>query len=153
MTKTRANERRITNRATNSVLKNNLGTSKTIDNEGPQVNLGATTQVGNPGLRYEPLPPVKEQLPAAAPTYWTMERYLSALGGIMALIGIVIFFIRMDSNVSDLKASATEEKDKIGKLDEKASKQTVAIEMVTGSVQRLESEVRRTQDYIQQRNR
>lgn len=151
MTRTRAPGQGIPNRPTSSVLRGDLGTSSTTDKEGPKVELG-TSRFGVAGLNYEPLPPVKER---HAPTegYWTMEKILAALGGVVVLITVVIFFNRMDSNISDVKADVKEEKDKIGKLDEKSNKQTVAIEMVTGSVQRLENEVRRTQDYIQEKKR
>lgn len=152
MTRTRAPRQGISNQPTNSVLRGDLGTSRTTDEEEPKVELG-TDRFGVAGLNYEPLPPVKERHAPAEPAYWTMEKGLAALGGVAVLITVVIFFNHMDSNISDVKADVREQKDKIGKLDEKSNKQTVAIEIVTGSVQRLENEVRRTQDYIQEKKR
>jgi hypothetical protein len=152
MTRTRAHEQRGSNRPANSVLKGNLGTSRTIDNEEPNLQSG-TGSLEIPELTYEPLPPVKERHAQTVTSYWTMEKILSVLGGVAILISIVIFFNHMDSNISDVKFDIREQKGKIEVLDGKANRQTVLIEMTNGSVQRLENEVRRTQDYIQQKKK
>ncbi|MGS0742008.1 hypothetical protein ACVBEF_09260 [Glaciimonas sp. GG7] len=144
----RTSAEKTPNQSPNSILKSNLGTSRTNNKEGPRAELG--THLGVHNLHYVPLPPMAERHHAA---YWTWEKVCTALGGVAILISIVIFFYHMDSNISDVKSDMREEKNKIGNLDEKSTKQTTSIEMVNGSVQRLESEVRRTQDYIQQQKK
>lgn len=152
MTRKKASGQHIPNRSTNSVLRRDLGTSATTDKEGPKVELG-TASFGIHGLNYEPIPPRVKALHAPTEQYWTFEKILAALGGIGLLIAVVLFFNHMDSNISDVKADVREGNDKMGKLEEKSNKQTAAIEIVTGSVQRLENEVLRTQDYIQEKKK
>lgn len=152
MTRKKASGQPIPNQATNSVLRRDLGTSATTNEEGPKVGSG-TTSFGINGLNYEPIPPRVKEPHAQIEPYWTFDRILAALGGIGLLIAVVLFFNHMDSNISDVKADVREGNDKMGKLEEKSNKQTAAIEIVTGSVQRLENEVLRTQDYIQEKKK
>lgn len=154
MTRSKAPGQGIPNRQTNpqALLRGNLGTSGTAEREGPKIEPG-TGGLRTDRLDYQPLPPVKERAVPTEPSYWTLEKVLAVLGGIAALIAVVSFFLHMDSNITDVKADVREGKDKIGKLDEKASRQTAAIELVSGAVQRLDNEVRRTQDYLHDKKR
>ncbi|MGZ3240521.1 MAG: hypothetical protein ACXWJK_09170 [Burkholderiaceae bacterium] len=155
MTRKNTPEQRISTRATrpsNSILKGNLNTTNTTFSEGPKVELG-TDNLSICGLKYEPLPPVKEPVPAKEVPYWTFEKGLAVFSGIAVIVTVVSFFIYLQRDVSDIKTDVKDTKDKLGRLDEKTNKQTGDIEQLTGSIQRLEGEVRRTQDYIQQKKR
>lgn len=130
-------------------LRGDLDTTGTI--EGPNPRSG-TTGIGIAGLEYEDIPPPNVQRDHP-PQNWTLEKIGSISGIATAAIIVIIFFYSMNSNVNDVKADVKESKGKIERLDEKANKQASVIENVANSVQRLEGEIRRTQDYVHDRRK
>ena len=139
---------RIPNRQTNAAIRNVMQTSGTIDRPNPR---SGTNGIGVDGFKYEDLPPPKSHDHTLQS--WSLERVGSYLGIAVVAISVIIFFYSMNSNIEIVKIDVKDGKDRIERLDEKVNKQTSAIESVTNSVQRLEGEIRRTQDYVQNRKK
>lgn len=148
MTVRRGSGPRIPNRQTTPSLRGDLGTSAT--SEGPN-RVSGTSNVGVEGLDYVDIPPPSAR--HATPSNWTAEKIGTYLAFALAALSVIFFFWHMDSNIDAIKSDVKEEKDKIDKLDEKSNRHTSSLENVTNSVQRLEGEIRRTQDYINNRKK
>lgn len=147
MTGTRGRGTRIPNGHVKTGLRGQLDTARTVSTEGPVIRTG-TSNIEVQSLRYEDLPPPKVQSEPAQEK-WSLEKFGAYLGIGIAILSIILFFYRMDSNVDAIKTEVKDSSVKLDKLNEKTNKQQSNIENLTSSVQRLESEIRRTQDYVQ----
>jgi len=153
MTRHRGHQPNIPSRQKMSLR--DIQTTRTTEEEegGGGRNLGSgTAPAGVKNLILEDLPPPKSRRARPEPQ-WTLEKFGSFLGIALAGITIILFFYRMNSNIDDIKTDLKEERDKIEKIDEKSNKQASSTENLANSIQRLEGEVSRTQDFIRDRKK
>lgn len=90
------------------------------------------------GLNYVPLPP-KAELPATS--YWTIEKVVtfgvSTIGVLSLIVTIVIFFINMGRDVSDIKSNVKDQGIALRQLSEKTDKNAFDIQTATDALRNL----------------
>lgn len=125
-------------------LSGNLGTSETKEHEKTDARTG---DIRLEGVGYKDVPPATPRQSLRFLGDW-WKIFLNLIAVLAVLGPVLIFFNNLGSNVQNLQADVKNSTVKIDKLNEGIAKQSFAIENATLSVQRLEGEVRRTQDYI-----
>lgn len=131
-------------------FKGITGTTGTSDMSQSSKNGHGTGGLQVSGLNYEDLP-TKTKEENSSTSWGSPDRWMGIIGTVGVAIAACIYVFQMGSNISDIKSDQKEEKEKMNKIDEKISKQSADIQLINNSLQRIETDVRRTQDYVQQK--
>lgn len=135
---------------TTGALRGALDVSRTAD--GPNIGVGGSGGNDHKGISYVAAPPVAHAPSTITDNKMTWEKIQASTGFWLAiggtLVGLSYFFFQMNSNISDIKSDVKDSLTRIGKVDEKIEKTSHTLDLVNGSILRLEGEVRRTEDIL-----
>lgn len=151
----RRNSQTIPSSPTTGALRGALDVSRTAD--GPRIGVVGSGGDEHKGIRFVDAPAPVPASTNIADNKMTWEKIQASTGFWLTiagtLVGLSYFFFQMNSNISDVKSDVKESLARIGKVDEKVEKTSHTLDLANGSIQRLESEVRRTQDMYQKNNK